>query len=76
MIWIIVVVVIVVGLIALLMESNIGKTIVSLGAAALGMLLMNWITDAELFVTLAKICGGAMIAIGIGTVVYHIYKYN
>lgn len=59
MFWIIVI--IIVALIAVSLESILGKIVFGAGGVAIGCLLLRWITGLALFVTLAKVCAIIMV---------------
>ena len=59
MFWI--VVIIIVALIAVSLESILGKIVFGAGVVAIGCLLLRWITGLALFVALAKVCAIIMV---------------
>lgn len=59
MFWVIVI--IIVALIAVSLESILGKVVFGAGVVAIGLLLLRWITGLALFVTLAKVCAIVMV---------------
>lgn len=59
MFWVIVI--IIVALIAVSLESILGKIVFGAGVVAIGLLLLRWITGLALFVTLAKVCAIVMV---------------
>ena len=59
MFWI--VVIIIVALIAVSLESILGKIVFGAGVVAIGLLLLRWITGLAVFVTLAKVCAIIMV---------------
>ena len=59
MFWI--VVIIIVALIAVSLESILGKIVFGAGVVAIGLLLLRWITGLTVFVTLAKVCAIIMV---------------
>lgn len=56
-----VVVIIIVALIAVSLESILGKIVFGSGVIAIGLLLLRWITGLAVFVTLAKVCAIIMV---------------
>ena len=59
MFWVIVI--IIVALIAVSLESILGKIVFGAGVVAIGLLLLRWITGLVIFVTLAKVCAIIMV---------------
>lgn len=56
-----VVVIVIVALIAVSLESTLGKIVFGAGVVAIGLLLLRWITGLAIFVTLAKVCAIVMV---------------
>lgn len=48
--------IIVVAIIAMCLDSEVGKVVIGAAVLALGLLLISWITGFGFFVTLAKVC--------------------
>lgn len=71
MFWVIFVIVVI--LFAMLMDSEVGKLAVGLGIAAIGLLLLKWITGWGFFVVLAKICAVLLVLIVIGVVLMNLF---
>ena len=55
--------------ISLMMESGAGKALLVVGAVAIGLLLLSWITSAGFFVVLAKACAVIAVVIIVGVIV-------
>lgn len=66
MFWVIIT--IIVALIALSLDSVIGKIVIGAAVVAIGLLLLRWITGLSLFVTLAKICAVVMVITVVGAI--------
>lgn len=65
MVWIIAAVIV----IGLLMDSTLGKIILGIGVAGLGLWLLSWITDSDFLLTLVKLCGVALVVIVVGWII-------
>ena len=55
--------------IGLLMDSTLGKIILGIGVAGLGLWLLSWITDSDFLLTLVKLCGVALVVIVVGWII-------
>lgn len=63
-----VVLIVIVALIAMSLESIIGKIVVGAAVVAIGLLLLRWITGLTIFVTLAKVCAIVMVVAIVGAI--------
>ena len=59
MFWVVVIIIVV--LIAVSLESILGKIVFGAGVVAIGLLLLRWITRLSIFVALAKVCAIIMV---------------
>ena len=64
--WVIAVVVI--AIIADSLDSMLGKIVAGSAVAAIGLLLLSWITGIGFLITLAKLCGTIIVIAIIGTI--------
>ena len=68
-----VVVLIIFAVIATFLDTSLGKMVIGSAVAAIGLLLLSWITGAALFITLTKVCA-VVIVVGIfGAILYSIF---
>ena len=54
---------VVIGIIGASLKSLAGKFVLGAGALVVGLLIIQWITDIELFAGLAKLCGVAIVVV-------------
>lgn len=47
---------VVVAIVGMCLDSVAGKIVVGAGVVAIGLLLLAWITSADFFILLAKVC--------------------
>ena len=57
---------VIVGIFAAILDSDGGKLFVGAGVLALGLLLLKWITGFGFLITLAKICAVTMVVVAVG----------
>lgn len=69
-----VVLIVIVALIAMSLESLIGKIVVGAAVVAIGLLLLRWITGLTIFITLAKVCAIVMVVTIVGAVLIGIFS--
>ena len=70
MFWIIVF--IVVGVIAACLDSALGKVVLCAAVAAIGLLLLAWITDLGFLIALAKVCAVVIVVAIVGAILFAI----
>lgn len=68
-----VVIVIAAFVVSFLLESDTGKYVLTAGVGALACLLIYWITDWGIMLTLAKLCGVGIILIAAFVVISAIF---
>ena len=61
-------VVIVVSIIAASLDSSLGKIVVGAAVIAIGVLILNVITEASFLITLAKACAVVIVITIVGTI--------
>ena len=71
MFWI--VLIIVVGIIAAMLDSAVGKIVLGCSVAAIGLLLLKLITGIAILVTLAKVCAVIIVVTVAGALLLAIF---
>lgn len=64
-----VILIVVVAIIAVCLDSVLGKIVIAAGVVAIGLLLLAWITSLNFFITLAKACAVIMVVTVVGAIV-------
>ena len=72
MFWIIAI--IICAVIAASLDSTLGKIVIGAAVAAVGFLLISWITGISFLVTLAKVCAVVIVVVIVGTILLAIIK--
>lgn len=65
--------IVVVAIIAMCLDSDVGKIIIGAAVLALGLLLVSWISGFGIFITLAKVCAVIIVVIIIGLILAAIF---
>ena len=68
------VVLILFAIIAVSLDTVNGKIVIGAGIAAIGLLVIKWITGFTFFVTLAKLCAVIMVVTVVGSLLLSIIK--
>lgn len=63
-------IVISVSLIAVCLDSALGKLVIGTAVIAIGLLLLRWITGLSLLVTLAKACAILIVVTLVGAILF------
>lgn len=66
MFWIIAIVIC--AIIAVSLDSALGKIVIGAAVVAIGLLLLTWITGVGFFVTLAKVCAVVIVVVIVGAI--------
>ena len=69
-----VVVLIIFAIIATFLDTSIGKVVIGSAVAAIGLLLLSWITGVAFFITLAKVCAIIIVVGIVGAILYSIFS--
>ncbi len=70
MFWIVLIIICV--LIAACLDSVLGKIVIGAAVAAIGLLLLAWITGMSFLITLAKVCAVIIVVAIVGAILFAI----
>lgn len=76
MIYVIIVIAIIVGTISCILEDGgvVSKLVLTSIVGAIAFLLLRWITGLEIMITLAKICGAAIVLLFLFAILRRIFE--